>query len=108
MLWGIGGRRILFYSTPVDMRKSFTGLVGLTKHVLKEDPLSDSLFVFRNRRGNSIKILFFDRTGFCILAKRLEMGRFECLCREELTELNEQQLKLLMDGIVLGRRRGIE
>lgn len=107
MLWGIGTRRILFYSEPVDMRKSYTGLLSLTKHVLNEDPLSETLFVFRNRRGNSLKILFFDRTGFCILGKRLETGRFELNCDEVVASINEQQLKLLLDGIMLGRRRRV-
>jgi IS66 Orf2 like protein len=69
-------RRILAYSKPVDLRKSIDGLVGLVKSVLAEDPLSGSLFVFVNRRGNVGKLVAWDRTGWCLFAKRLEHGRF--------------------------------
>ena len=65
-------KRILFYSEPVDMRKSFNGLTGVTRQLLDENPLSGDMFVFSNRKGNYVKILFWDRTGFCIYAKRLE------------------------------------
>ena len=65
-------RRILAYSKPVDLRKSIDGLVGLVKSVLEEDPLSGSLFVFVNRRGNYVKLVSWDRTGWCLFAKRLE------------------------------------
>ena len=51
------GRRILAYSKPVDLRKSITGLVGVVKSVLGEDPLSGSVFVFFNRRGNYVKLV---------------------------------------------------
>lgn len=63
-------RRILAYSKPVDLRKSIDGLVGLVKTVLEEDPRSGSLFVFVNRRGNYIKLGSWDRTGWCLFAKR--------------------------------------
>ena len=69
-------RRILAYSQPVDLRKSIDGLVGLVKSVLAEDPFSGSLFVFVNRRGNYVKLVSWDRTGWCLFAKRLEHGRF--------------------------------
>ena len=65
-------RRILAYSKPVDLRKSIDGLVGLVKSVLEEDPLSESLFVFVNRRGNYVKLVSWDRTGWCLFAKRVE------------------------------------
>ena len=68
--------RILAYSQPVDLRKSIDGLVGLVKSVLAEDPLAGSLFVFVNRRGNDVKLVSWDRTGWCLFAKRLEHGRF--------------------------------
>jgi transposase len=74
------GRRILAYSNPVDLRKSIDGLVGLVKSVLEGDPLSGSLFVFVNRRGNLVKLVSWDRTGWCLFAKRLEPRqlRFKC------------------------------
>ena len=64
-------RRILAYSKPVDLRKSITGLVGVVKSVLGEDPLSGSVFVFFNRRGNYLKLVVWDRTGWCLVANYL-------------------------------------
>lgn len=98
-------RRILAHRDPVDMRKSFDGLMALVKSSLGEDPLSGSLYVFVNRRGNYLKVLYWDRTGFCVLAKRLEQGRFTIPGIERRQELSEQALQLILDGIALGRRR---
>lgn len=86
------------------MRKSFDGLMALVKS-LGEDPLSGSLYVFVNRRGNYLKLLYWDRTGFCLFAKRLEQGRFTIPGSERRKELSEQALQLILDGITLGRRR---
>jgi transposase len=98
-------RRILAYREPVDMRKSFDGLIAITKGVLYEDPLSSSLFVFFNRRRNYMKLVFWDRTGFCLFAKRLEHGRFVLPGTERTCELSEQAFSLILDGIVLGKKR---
>jgi len=68
-MWGVGEvRRILAYGEPVAMRKAFEGLLGLVKGSCAEDPLSGTLFVFVNRRGTYVKVLSWDRTGFCLLA----------------------------------------
>lgn len=100
-----GMSRILAYSEPVDMRKSFDGLLGLIKGVLAEDPLSGSLFVFVNRQGNYLKGIYWDRTGFCLIAKRLERGRFRLPAGAPKQELSETVFRLLLDGIALGPRR---
>jgi len=97
-------RRIFAYRHPVDMRKSFDGLVALVRHTLHQDPLSGSLYVFINRRGNYVKSVYWDRTGFCLFAKRLERGRFNVPGCTETLELSEQAFRLLLDGIVLGAR----
>jgi transposase len=97
-------RRILAYRHPVDMRKSFDGLIALVEHTLREDPLSGSLYVFINRRRNYVKAVYWDRTGFCLFAKRLERGRFMLPGGTETFELSEQAFRLLLDGIVLGMR----
>ena len=97
-------RRILAYSEPVDMRKSFNGLVALVQGVLKEDPLSGCLFVFFNRRGNYLKLVTWDRTGYCLFAKRLEQGRFRLPSGEKKQELSERAFRLILDGILLGKR----
>jgi transposase len=100
-----GSRRILAYNEPVDMRKSFNGLVALVQSVLREDPLSGCLFVFFNRRGNYMKLVTWDRTGYCLFAKRLEQGRFRLPSGETKQEIGERAFRLILDGIVLGNRR---
>jgi len=100
-------RRILAYSEPVDMRKSFNGLIAVVQSVLAEDALSDTLFVFFNRRGNYMKSITWDRTGFCLFAKRLERGRFRLPSGEAKQEISDRAFQLILDGIVLGRRRRI-
>jgi transposase len=100
-------RRILAWREPVDMRKSFDGLIALTKGSLQEDPLSGSLHVFFNRRRNYLKLLFWDRTGFCLFAKRLERGRFELPGSERRCELSDQTFSLLLDGVLLDGRRAL-
>ena len=100
-------RRILAYSEPVDMRKSFDGLVAVVQNVLHEDPLSGCLYVFFNRRGNYLKLVAWDRTGYSLFAKRLERGRFRLPSGESKQEISERAFRLILDGIVLGRRRRI-
>jgi len=100
-------QRILAYSDPVDMRKSFNGLVALVQNVLLEDPLSGCLFVFFNRRGNYLKLVTWDRTGFCLFAKRLEKGRFRLPTGDTKQEISERTFRLILDGIVLGNRRRV-
>ena len=87
------------------MRKSFDGLTALVKSSLGDDPISGSVYVFVNRRGNYLKLLYWDRTGFCLFAKRLEQGRFTIPGTEHRQELSERTLRLVLDGITLGRRR---
>jgi len=87
------------------MRKSFDGLVGLVQGTLHEDPLSGSLFIFLNRRGNYLKLVYWDRTGFSLFAKRLERGRFKLPGESDKQELTSRALELILDGIVLGGRR---
>ena len=107
-MWGaLGVRRVLAYSQPVDLRKSINGLVGVVKSLLEEDPLSGSVFVFLNRRGNYLKLVFWDRTGWCLVAKRLEHGRFRLPTESRKQELSAQVFQLLLDGIELGRRHRV-
>lgn len=99
-----GSRRILAYSVPVDMRKSFTGLIALVQGVLGEDPLSGCLYAFFNRRGNLMKLIAWDRTGYVLFAKRLEHGHFCLPSDESKQQINEQTFHLILDGIPLGKR----
>ena len=88
----------------MDLRKSIDGLVGRVKSLLEEDPLSGSLFVFLNRRGNYLKLVGWDRTGWCLFAKRLERGRFRLPTTARKQELSAQVFQLLLDGMELGWR----
>ncbi len=97
-------RRILAWRQPVDMRKSFDGLVGLVRDAMIDDPLSGSLFVFINRRGNYLKLVYWDRTGFALFAKRLDRGRFAIPGQDQTQSLSPEQFRLILDGIVLGGR----
>lgn len=96
--------RILAYRQPVDMRKSFHGLVALVQNTLRDDPLSGSMYVFANRKRTLVKAIYWDRTGFCLFAKRLEHGRFVIPGDAETFELSERAFRLLLDGILLGTR----
>jgi len=68
--------RIFVCTTPADMRRSFDGLAGMASELVGEDPLSGHLFLFRNRRRDRLKILYWDTDGLCIWYKRLEQGTF--------------------------------
>ena len=68
--------QIYVASEPADMRKSFNGLTILVNEALEKDPLSGHLFVFRNRRRTSLKLLCYDGQGFWLCQKRLSQGRF--------------------------------
>ena len=100
MFFPEGQIRVHLYGRPVDMRKSFDGLYALTRNGLQQDPLSGQLFVFINRRATQMKVLYWDRTGFCVWAKRLEAGRFlsdwGTLANREMDWTG---LKLLLEGI---------
>ena len=94
--------RIFAYGKPVDLRKGFLGLQALIQSELGEDPIGGDLFVFINRRGDLLKSLFWDRTGFVIIAKRLERGKFRLRNPEGKVELDETRIRLLFDGIPVG------
>ena len=68
--------RIWLVAGVTDMRKSFNGLGEQVQHVLDENPFSGHLFIFRGRRGDTIKILWADADGLCLFTKRLEEGQF--------------------------------
>ena len=93
--------RVWLCTTPTDMRCSFDGLSGRVRNHLNADPLSGQLFVFVNRRRTQLKVLFFDRTGYCIWAKRLERGQFHVPASADLKQpMNLMALRLLIDGLV--------
>lgn len=89
------------------MRKSFNGLAGLVRDVLEEDPLSGHMFIFFNRRMNRAKVLWWDRSGFWLLCRRLEAGRFVLPAPTEAcgggnkVRMTATDLALVLDGIDL-------
>ena len=100
MFFPEGQIRVYLYGRPVDMRSAFDGLYALTRNGLQQDPLSGHLFVFINRRATQMKVLYWDRTGFCVWAKRLEAGRFLSDWKTVATrEMDWTGLKLLLEGI---------
>ena len=106
MFFPEGRIRVQLYGQPVDMRKSFDGLSALAAHVMGLDPLSGALFVFINRRATQVKVLYFDRSGYCVWAKRLEAGRFLGDWRKVHSRaMDWTGLKLLLEGIEPGRQR---
>ena len=87
------------------MRKSYNGLVALVKNTLEEDPLSGQLFVFINRRRNQCKVLYFERSGYCIWSKRLEQGQFHSRAGQAIKQLLAlTELKLIIDGIIANKK----
>jgi len=86
-----------------DMRKAINGLSILVEDRMQLDPFSGSLFVFCNRRKNMIKILYWDRNGFCLWHKRLEKHVFTWPdSREEVIRIDPRQLDWLLEGLDIG------
>lgn len=97
--------RLYVATQPVDVRKSFDGLSLYVQSALRLSPLSGHLFVFFNRRRDQVRILFWDRSGYVVWAKRLERGRFSLPAA--LTEgtgpvsLEAAELSLILEGVQL-------
>ena len=106
MLSFLSTTRVFLASGVTDLRKSYDTLAGVVRHALGQDPLGGHLFVFTNRRRNRIKILFWDRSGWWLCAKRLEKGTFAWPEATEVSlELSAEQLTLLLAGIDLSATR---
>jgi transposase len=98
--------RIFVATAPTNMHLSFDRLAALARDVIQQDPLSGHLFVFRNRLGDRVKILVWDRSGFCLWYKRLEKGVFHFpVAPAPHLELDAAELLLLLDGIDLAPAR---
>jgi transposase len=94
------GTRIWIAAGVTDMRRGFTGLSAHVQMVLEQDPLSGHVFAFRGRRGDLIKLLWFDGDGLCLFQKRLDRGRFVWPQAEGGTvSLTRAQLSMLCEGI---------
>jgi transposase len=94
--------RIWLAAQPTDLRKSFDSLAELVRQHLQADPLSGHLFVFRNKRADRVKLLYWDEDGFVILYKRLEVGtfRFPATAGQSVA-IRAADLQMLLDGVDL-------
>lgn len=106
MFFPEGQLRVYLYGEPTDLRRSFDGLSAMVRQKLSADPLDGGLYAFINRRGTQIRVLYFDRSGFCLWSKRLEAGRFISDWRAVRTrQMDFTGLKLLLEGIEPARYR---
>ena len=98
--------RIFAAIEPVDARKSFDGLAAVVRDSLGGDPMTGHMFFFLNRRGDMAQILFWDRTGFVVMRKRLEAGTFRLVRNgdgnKSSMEIDAVELGLMLEGIDLG------
>jgi len=94
------GTHIWIVAGVTDLRRGFTGLSGMVQTTLQENPLSGHVFVFRGRRGDLIKLLWYSGDGLCLLAKRLDRGKFIWPQATSGTVfLTPAQLSMLLEGI---------
>jgi len=92
--------RIWLVAGVTDMRRGFTGLSAMVQTTLHENPFSGHVFIFRGRRGDLVKLLWYEDSGLCLFAKRLERGCFLWPKAESGTVmLTRAQLSMLLEGI---------
>ena len=87
---------------PVDMRNGFDGLAGIVRNILKQDPVGGSVFIFINRTGTHIKLLYWDGDGFALFYKRLEKGRYTMGGADATTAsrlISREELMMLLEGL---------
>lgn len=103
----LGNGRVFAYAAPVDLRLGYSGLAGLVRTRLQQDPVSGDLFLFVSRTRRGCKVLRWDGTGLCIFMKKLERGRFAPLWRRDDDKpvrsvvLSRTELSLFVEGCTL-------
>jgi transposase len=94
--------KVYIATAPLDMRKSFNGISALVACELQIDVTTGDLFVFLNKRGDKVKVMYWDRNGFCLWQKRLERGVFRLpSVRSKVYKIGVSELTLLLEGIDL-------
>ncbi len=98
---------VYLHKDPVDFRKSINGLAVLVEAAMNLNPFEDALFAFCNRQRDKIKILYWERNGFCLWYKRLDKERFKWPSKLEADVINltGQELNWLLDGFDLWRNK---
>jgi transposase len=101
--------RIFLYAPPADLRKAFDGLAALVRQNTGDDPLAGHWFVFKNRRGDRLKILAWEEDGWALWYKRLERGVFAFPTTQgdgpPRIEIRAAELAMILDGVVLDKVR---
>lgn len=103
-------RRVAIFAAtePVDMRRSFDGLAARAREHLGHDPQSGALFMFVNREGDRLKLLWWDKSGYCILYKRLERGTFRLpsaiAAHDRSVTIDADELSKILEGVELAKR----
>jgi transposase len=100
-------RRVFGYPAPVDLRNGYNGLFGLVQQGLRQDPMCGDLYLFVNDSRKLCKILVWDGSGLCIFQKRLTLGTFARLWRDDgkVVQLTQQELALFIEGSSFFARR---
>ena len=94
------GVRILVATKPIDFRKGMNGLAAFVEQQLGSDPYSGVIYVFRAKRADRVKLLFWDQTGLCLLSKRLEGAKFRWPRIDDgVMRLSPAQLAALLEGL---------
>jgi transposase len=95
-----GNTQIWIAAGVTDLRRGFSGLSALVQTKLEKSPMSGQVFIFRGRRGDLVKLIWFDGDGLCLFCKRLERGKFVWpQAREGVVSLTRAQLSMLLEGI---------
>lgn len=100
-------RRVFGYPAPVDLRKGYNGLFGLVEQGLRRDPMCGDLYLFVSISRKLCKVLVWDGSGLCIFQKRLTLGVFPALWRDDgkAVELSQSELALFIEGSTFFARR---
>lgn len=100
MIGPSGSIRVLVATKPVDFRKGAEGLAALVREAMQADPFSGTVYVFRAKRADRVKLLFWDGTGVCLFAKCLEDGEFRWpRVQDGVMRLSAAQLQALLEGL---------
>ena len=100
MIGPSGNVRVLVATKPVDFRKGAEGLAAVVRETMRTDPFSGVVYVFRAKRADRVKLIFWDGTGVCLFAKRLEDGEFRWpKMQDGVMRLSAAQLSALLEGL---------